>query len=612
MYLFHKKLPLYFLFPLVLVQPLQAQEGGWTLEECLEQALQNNISIMQRKLNNELLDVGLEQNRASRFPALSASAGHGYSFGRSIDPYTNEYIEQNIGSNSVSFNSSLNLFNGFQTTNSIRQQEIDREAGQLDLEQLRKDISISLAEAYLQVLYAHEQVENAEKKLESSTAQMERTERLVRAGMVPESNLLLILSQVASDNSSLINAGNQLRMSNLNLMQVMEIPFDEGFSIHRPSFEKVLEEDTRDLSSEDAFARAFKAQPMVESSALKVASAEKDLEIARSNVLSAQANLKRAKTNLGYATILAPIDGIVIAKNVEEGQTVAASLNAPVLFQIVKDLTKMQVQASIDEADIGQIKEGQTVNFTVDAYPDDKFKGTVKQIRLQPIIVSNVVTYNVIIDVPNPDLKLMPGMTANVSVMVDERSQVLRVPARALSFAPPTAYLEDLYRELPDSVKKVMYERLEAVRERMLSMGMSKTDIEQRIDQIRGVMITSGNAGGGFGGGRAMGPGAGGAMGGGFPGAGMGTGGMQMTNPSQMAAARRSFGQVWVHDGDKLKMLRVRAGLSDGSYVEVTTEELGDGDMVVVGAIYPEKKQRQSQTQQSPFMPQRGTGRGRM
>ncbi len=155
-------------------------------------------------------------------------------------------------------------------------------------------------------------------------------------------------------------------------------------------------------------------------------------------VKSAQAQLNRAKVNLEYATIVAPISGIIISRNVNIGQTVAASFSTPTLFTIANDLKKMQLQANVDEADIGQIKFGQHVTFTVDAYPDEKFHGTVRQIRLQPTVTQNVVTYTVIIDTQNPDLKLLPGMNANLSVLVTQHENVWLVPLSALFFDPAT------------------------------------------------------------------------------------------------------------------------------------------------------------------------------
>lgn len=157
---------------------------------------------------------------------------------------------------------------------------------------------------------------------------------------------------------------------------------------------------------------------------------------AKEQVASSKENVQRAQTNLGYATITSPIDGTVISKSVEEGQTVAASFNTPELFTIAKDLTNMQVVANVDEADIGNVKEGDRVTFTVDAYPDDTFGGTVKQVRLEATTTNNVVTYEVVISASNADLKLKPGLTANVTIYTQERSGVLAVANKALRFTP--------------------------------------------------------------------------------------------------------------------------------------------------------------------------------
>ncbi len=157
---------------------------------------------------------------------------------------------------------------------------------------------------------------------------------------------------------------------------------------------------------------------------------------AKEQVASAKEEVQRAQTNLGYATITSPIDGVVLSKSVEEGQTVAASFSTPELFTIAQDLTNMQVVADVDEADIGDVKEGERVTFTVDAYPDDTFEGEVKQVRQEATTTNNVVTYEVDISAPNADLKLKPGLTANVTIYTAERKGVLSVPSKALRFTP--------------------------------------------------------------------------------------------------------------------------------------------------------------------------------
>lgn len=164
--------------------------------------------------------------------------------------------------------------------------------------------------------------------------------------------------------------------------------------------------------------------------------AQAALKSAQAQVAQAQASLNQAEVNLDHTIIRAPIDGIVVSRNVDVGQTVAASLQAPTLFVLANDLSHMQVNASIDEADIGKIKPGEHATFTVDAYPGEPFSGTVSQVRLQPVVESNVVSYTTTIDVPNPELKLKPGMTATVTVEVARANDVLRVPNAALRFRP--------------------------------------------------------------------------------------------------------------------------------------------------------------------------------
>ena len=164
---------------------------------------------------------------------------------------------------------------------------------------------------------------------------------------------------------------------------------------------------------------------------------------AKEQVNTSRESVQKAQTNLGYATITSPIDGVVLSKAVEEGQTVAASFNTPELFTIAQDLTDMRVIADIDEADIGGVKEGQRVSFTVDAFPEDLFQGSVTQVRQQATTESNVVTYEVVISAPNNDLKLKPGLTANVTIFTLEKNDVLTVPAKALRFTINDALLSE-------------------------------------------------------------------------------------------------------------------------------------------------------------------------
>ena len=201
----------------------------------------------------------------------------------------------------------------------------------------------------------------------------------------------------------------------------------------------------------------------------------------KASLANAKSAYERTKVNLDYATIFSPIDGVVLNRAVEEGQTVAASFNTPTLFTIVNDLTQMEVQTSVDEADIGRVKVNQRVEFTVDAYPDDKFSGSVSELRLQPVTTNNVVTYVVILSAPNPDKKLMPGMTASATIFVEEKESTLFVAGKAIRFSPDTAYL----RKLSISIPQVSVQAGQSVRE-------ASVWIKDTNGGIRPVAITTG------------------------------------------------------------------------------------------------------------------------
>jgi HlyD family secretion protein len=217
------------------------------------------------------------------------------------------------------------------------------------------------------------------------------------------------------------------------------------------------------LDAQQKYARAKQLdakglQPQADLDAAKIAvdsaqsslqSAEAALNSAKASVSQSQANFNQAQVNLEHTIITSPVDGIVTQRSVDVGQTVASSLQAPTLFIIAVDLTKLQVSANIDEADIGRIRPGQRATFRVDAYPTDTFEGTVAQVRLQPVVVQNVTTYATIIDAPNPDLKLRPGMTATLRVEVSQKSDVLRVPSAALRFRPTADVFAALNQPVP-------------------------------------------------------------------------------------------------------------------------------------------------------------------
>ncbi len=224
------------------------------------------------------------------------------------------------------------------------------------------------------------------------------------------------------------NLTSQLNSAKAQLQQIkaQQSSAQSELSYKKANFERYQTLYKKGLVSADEF----------ESARLSFQTAQQSLNSANQQVFSAQEEVKRAQTNMGYATITSPIDGVVISKSVEEGQTVAASFSTPELFTIAQDLTNMQVVADIDEADIGNVKEGERVSFTVDAYPEDTFEGVVKQVRQEAKTTNNVVTYEVVITASNKDLKLKPGLTANVTIFTSEEHNILSVPTKALRFTP--------------------------------------------------------------------------------------------------------------------------------------------------------------------------------
>ena len=223
-----------------------------------------------------------------------------------------------------------------------------------------------------------------------------------------------------------------------------------------------------------------------ESARLSYQTALANVSSARDQVASAQEQVKKAQTNLSYATITSPIDGIVLSKSVEEGQTVAASFSTPTLFTIAKDLTNMQVVADVDEADIGNVKVGERVTFTVDAYPDNTFSGTVKQVRQEATTTNNVVTYSVVITAPNADLKLKPGLTATVTIYTQENKGVLSVPSKALRFTPEKETVGGMkIKDIANAKNKVWTIEGNTVVAHRVNIGMTDGSHTQILSGIR-------------------------------------------------------------------------------------------------------------------------------
>jgi HlyD family secretion protein len=292
--------------------------------------------------------------------------------------------------------------------------------------------------------------------------------------------------------------------------------------------------------------------------------AQYNFDVARASVKSAEASLARARQNLAYATITAPVSGIVVERAVDVGQTVAASMSTPTLFTIANDLSEMQILAPVDESDIGQIKEGQTTSFTVKTYPERKFTGVVRQVRLQSTVEQNIVNYTVVISVKNPDGKLLPGMTATVDFIVASVADVLKVTNAALRFKPPEAALAEARARM----QKEFAARREARGER-------------------------GGETGGTSGGPRPGP-ANGAGGSGRNGGQAGNGGSgNRPQPTVL---------YFVKDG-QLAMMPVRTGITDGQSTEVRGPLLEEGAQVIAGMT-----QAAQSTSGNPFQSTQSSG----
>ncbi len=293
--------------------------------------------------------------------------------------------------------------------------------------------------------------------------------------------------------------------------------------------------------------------------------AEYNLAMSKSSLTSAETGLERAQRNLAYTKIYAPIDGTVIERNVDVGQTVAASLSAPQLFLIAEDLSRMQILVSVDESDIGEIHEGQEVRFTVQAYPDEHFSGVVKQVRLQSTSQENVVNYTVVVEVSNPEKKLLPGMTATVEFILAQAKDVLMVPNAALRFRATTAMQAEVQSEMQQGAS---------------GRGTAPTDSASAAGGAQAAASGRGQGARGAGRGQA----AGGAQSGGFA-------------------------QLWyLDDSGALRVTRARTGLTDGQVTEITAPELKDG-MEVIAAVTDGGSAAPAASNANPFEPQQG-GRG--
>ncbi len=347
------------------------------------------------------------------------------------------------------------------------------------------------------------------------------------------------------------------------LAELDPTPFQQSVEQRRADLEKSKVE-LRNTELSLTRAKNLTKQQLLAQSELDAALTNRDAAAAA--VAQSEAALKQALTNLSYTKIASPIDGVVVDRQYDVGQTVAASFQAPVIFTIAQDLTKMQVLTNIDEADVGRVRVEQVASFTVDAFPEQSFKGSVSQIRLSPQTVQNVVTYPVILDVPNQDLKLKPGMTANVQIPVDARRDVLRVPNAALRFRPDPADVAG-----SDKAKGGAPATASAPAASAPASAAGAAPAPQTGAPRTGApQAGSRGPGGGRGG-----PGGGGGRGGwsGGPGGG-----------GRPAASRSGTLYVEVPNGKgKLKAVTVKTLITDGNMTAIESADLKEGDEIIVG-----------------------------
>jgi HlyD family secretion protein len=323
-------------------------------------------------------------------------------------------------------------------------------------------------------------------------------------------------------------------------------------------------------------AQIEQARAQVQQSQAATQNAAAQVQSAAAQVEQAEAALKLAEINLSHTTITSPIDGVVVSRDVNVGQTVAASLSSPTLFTIANDLTQMQVIANIDQADIGLVEQAKSVSFTVDAFPGDQFKGTIQQMRLNPQNVQNVVTYNVVIDVSNPEQKLKPGMTANLEVTIDERNDVLKVSNAALRFTPQAATGRQAGQD---------------------SVAASAAQGSRRRAQQQ-----AGNGNGASADGSTPANGA------------QGQGARAQVTPATSPVLPGQTRRVWVLGPDgKPQPRRIKVGLTDGASTEVVEGDLREGEMVITGQNISGAPRTQNSSQSAPGFggaPRTGGGGG--
>ena len=458
-------------------------------------------------------------------------------------------------------------------------------------------------------------------------------------------------ARMQSSQADLINQEANLVQveANLKVTQVAHentaILFERAKQLKEKGLIPQSEYDIAKTNLDSSAAKVEQAQAQIKQAQAQIRSRQASIEQVKSDIVGAKAQLERAQINLDLTKIYSPVDGVVISRNVDIGQTVAASMSAPTLFLIANDLTRMQVKANIDEADIGKITPQVEVSFTVDAYPQDTFTGKIAEVRLEPQTVQNVVTYGVIVSVENPQLKLKPGMTANLTMTVEQRDNVLTVPNAALRFTPTGMTQEQISQLLAQNVAPEPQPEAGSADQasgapipapptsatggrRNRGDGAAASNDAPAGGGSRGGFggdgqgrggrgNRSGNGGeGGFAGGQGGGNRGGGQGGGGF--AAQGGGGRGGNRGGRGGAVGAGVGRrvvLWTQEAGVYKPIQARTGLTDGTRTEVTGAGVVEGLEIITSDLSQTTTTARPQqpATANPFAPQfpGGGNRGR-
>jgi len=410
--------------------------------------------------------------------------------------------------------------------------QLDPSTAKAQVEQARANLQnarASLANARAAVVNAQAGVRDAQAKSLAASSTVQNNQAGVSGA---EANVAVLKAQ-QDDAMSLLKQQESLLKAGVIAQRDYDIAVTAYKTAEARYLQAVAQLNQAKLTEQSSSkAGIAQSQAGVESSKAQVQQAQAQVQQAQAQVQQAEAALSMAEVNLSHTTITSPIDAYLVSRDVNVGQTVAASLSAPTLFTIANDLTQMQVIANIDQADIGLVEQAKSVKFSVDAFPGKEFDGKIEQMRLNPVNVQNVVTYNVVIDVDNPDQKLKPGMTANLTITIDERNNVLKVPNSALRFTPQDAQRTNASGQ----------------------GGQGQGQGQRRRQQQQGD-----NAGGN-------------------------NGGENRFAPASAPVLPGQIRIVWVMgQNNKPERRRITVGLSDGSATEVVDGDLKEGDMVITG-----------------------------